>query len=411
MLFHQDHLQEVGMSKRLIEKFLNDLEAVKKEAVEAALTVSTDFTEDDLDYITQISYLKAWENKGYYEGKPKPHLWFSKIAQKKASDLLIKIRRSEVEERRAIIPEASLDEEYGREKFESMPGDEAYKTAINYIDKYGLFLEEERLIAIAMGIAAKRSPLMERDLIQMAETTCQLYSGYLKASRETMSGKLGTEERDKHLDLLRIFNERNHGIPETYLNALTDDWNSILLMVSLCPRLLLTDYEDKGYFKIIREQILFRMYLILTRADSGCKELSREEMKIQRENFEEICASKHSSRIPSVALQFLLGSFRHLYQAVIEVPYSLNDVTRSPDPLKEIMANTPQSERITLNSPDWEESQRAVTERMWKTYAKEHPKKYGGNQTAISMAYHMTSKTLGISKDTIRKRIKSIDQI
>jgi hypothetical protein len=96
---------------------------------------------------------------------------------------------------------------------------------------------------------------------------------------------------------------------------------------------------------------------------------------------------------------------------VIEVPYNLNDVTRSPDPLKEIMAKTPQSERITLNSPDWEESQRAVTERMWKTYANKHPKKYGGNQTAISMAYHMTSKTLGISKDTIRKRIKSIDQI
>jgi DNA-directed RNA polymerase specialized sigma24 family protein len=174
MLFHQDHLQEVGMSKRLIEKFLNDLEAVKKEAIEAALTVSTDFTEDDLDYITQIAYLKAWENKDHYEGRPKPHLWFSRIAQNKARDLLIKVRKSEVEERRAIISEASLDEEYNREKFESMPNDEAYKAAINYIEKYGLFLEEERLIAIATGIAAKRSPLLERDLSQMAETTFQL---------------------------------------------------------------------------------------------------------------------------------------------------------------------------------------------------------------------------------------------
>jgi DNA-directed RNA polymerase specialized sigma24 family protein len=411
MLFHQDHLQEVGMSKHLIEKFLNDLEAVKKEAVEAALTVSSDFTEDDLDYITQIAYLKAWENKGHYEGRPKPHLWFSRIAQNKARDLLIKIRKSEVEESRATIPEASLDEEYSTEKFESMPDDEAYKAAVNYMEKYGLFLEEERLISIAMGIAAKHSPLFERDLIQMAETTCQLYSGYLKASRVTMGGKLGTEERDKHLDLLRIFNERNHGIPETYLNSLTDDWNAIMLMVSLCPRLLLTDYEDKGYFKIIREQILFRMYLILTRADSGCKKLSVEEMKIQREHFEEICASKYSNRIPSVAIKFLLGSFRHLYQAVIEVPYSLKDMTRYPDPLKEIMAKIPQSERITLNSPDWGKPQRAFTERMWKTYAKKHPNKYGGNHTAISMAYHMTGKTLGISKDTIRKRIKSIDHI
>ena len=82
------------MSQHLIEIFLNDLEAVKKTAIEAALNVSSDFSDDDLDFITDGAYLKAFENRASYKGKPQPHEWFLKIAQNSARDLLKNGRKS-----------------------------------------------------------------------------------------------------------------------------------------------------------------------------------------------------------------------------------------------------------------------------------------------------------------------------
>jgi DNA-directed RNA polymerase specialized sigma24 family protein len=398
------------MPKRRIEKFLNDLEAVKKTASEAALKVSSDFNDDDLDYITQIAYLKAWESKTNYEGKPQPHEWFTKIAKNQARNLLKKSRKSEAEERQAEISESSLDDEYRLKKLKSLSHDEAYEEAITYIEKCGLFLEEERLVSMTKSIAGKESIIFERELTQIIETTCYLHSAYLRASRGIPRGKMGEEEKDKHLDRMRFFNERNHRIPETFINAMTGDWNAIKLLIALYPRWLLADFDDKDDFKIIRKHIFYRLLGLVTKSDDWGEKLSKEELEWRRKTFEELYSSDFSHTIPSVVLRFLVNSFQGIYQAAIEIPYSLKDEVQIPESLEEIMIKMSQGERISLIPAEWGESQRIVTEGMWKTYAKKQPEKYGGNSTANSMAYYMTSKATGISITTIRKRIKSISQ-
>ena len=403
------------MSIHLIEKFLNDLESVKMTAIEAALKVSSDFSDDDLDYITQIAYLKAWANKADYVGKPLPHEWFLEIAKNKARILLKNNNNNinnnnEVEEKKAEVSVSSLDEEYRLLKLKSKSDDEAYEEALKYLEDSGLFLGEERLNSIANGIAGKKSLIFERELTQTIETTCYLYSAYLKAFRGDQSGKMQPEKIDKYLDRMSFFNERNHGIPETFINAMTNDWEAIKLMVTLYPRWLFSDFDDKGDFNIIRKHIFYRLHGIITRSDDWGGKLSKEELKNRIKTFEELYSSNYSHTIPSMVLQFLVRSFQRLYQAAIKTPDSLKDEIQIPASLEDIMFKMSQGQRIVLNPPAWGDSQRIVTEEMWTTYAKKHPEKYGSNPTAISMAYNMTSKATEISKDTIKKRIKSIKQ-
>ncbi|MCJ7499669.1 hypothetical protein MUP29_05390 [bacterium] len=398
------------MAKHLIEIFLNDVEAVKETSIKAARKVSGDFSDDDLDYITENAYLKAWKNRSTFDGKFQPHEWFLIIAKTTSKDLLKKNRKTEVVKSQPETSVPHLDEEYRRKKLKSMSEDEVYAAAVAYIENSGLFLEEELLISIARGIAGKKSLIFERELTQIIEATCYLHSAYLKASRETRKGNDKTEERDKHLDRLMFFNERNHGIPETFINAMTGDWEAIKLLVVLYPRWLVTDFDDKGDFTIIRQHIFYRLHGLITRSDEWGEKLSSEELKRQRKTFEELYSRNSGHAIPSIVLQFLVNSFQRLYQAVIEIPDSLKDEIQIPDSLEEIMIKMSQSERIVLNGAKWGDSQRSTTEEMWNTYARKQPERYGGNHTAISMAYYMTSKATGLSKDTIRKRIKSINQ-
>ena len=398
------------MSKRRIDIFLNDMEAVRMTAIEAALEVSSDFSDDDLDNIVENSYQEAWEKKALYAGKPKPHEWFLKIAQNKASDLLKTGNNNDVKKKQAEIPATSLDDEYRLVKLESESEEEIYEEAIKYLDNSGLFLEEERLISIANGISGKKSLIFERELTQIIETTCYLNSAYLKASRGNKSEKEKEEEKDKYLDRMRFFNERNHGIPETFINAMTNDWNAIKLMVALYPRWLFSDFDDKGDFKIIRKHIFYRLHGIVTRSDDWGEKLSKEELKKQRKTFEELYSGNYSDSVPAIVLQFLVNSFQHLYQAAIEIPDNLKDEIQIPASLDEIMFKMSQGEKVAFKPTEWGESQRIVTEEMWTTYARKHPDKYGGNHTAISMAYYMTSKATEISIPTIKKRIKSIQQ-
>jgi hypothetical protein len=398
------------MSKKLIEKFLNDLDAIKMTAVEAALKVYSDFSDEDLDYITHIAYLKAWDNRANYLGKPEPRDWFFEIAKIKASNLLKQKKNGEVERKQTEESLSSLDVEYRHLKLKSKSAKEAYEEVLKYLENYGLFLEEERLISIASGIAGKKSLIFERELTQIIETTCYLYSAYLKASSDNQREQIRAEEIDKCLDRMRFFNEKNHGIPETFINAMTNDWEAIKLMVTLYPRWLFSDFDDKGDFNIIRKHIFYRLHGIITRSDAWGEKLSKEKLKKQIKTFEELYSSNYSHTIPSILLQFLVSSFQFLYQAVIEIQDSLKDETHLPDSLEEIMFKMAQGQKIVLNPVAWGDSQRIVTEEMWTTYAKYHPEKYGGNHTAISMAYYMTSKATGISKDIIIKRIESIKQ-